>query len=43
MESATILTPLATTQKRPKIGFKDQLSLNAGQKYWREGNTFDLH
>ena len=24
-----------TTQKRPKNGFKDQLSLNAGQKYYR--------
>ena len=23
------------TLKRPKIGFQDQLSLNAGQKYWR--------
>ena len=22
-------------KKRPKIGFQDQLSLNAGQKYWR--------
>ena len=31
--------------KRPKIGFQDQLSLNAGQKYYRRGafcNTFDL-
>ena len=32
--------------KRPKTGFQDQLSLNAGQKYCRmlQGcNTFDLH
>ena len=26
--------------KRPKIGFQDQLALNAGQKFC---NTFDLH
>ena len=32
--------------KRPKIGFQDQYSLNAGQKYCRRGafcNRFDLH
>ena len=29
--------------KRPNIGFQDQLSLNAGQKYCRIRNTFDLH
>ena len=34
--------------KRPKVGFQDQLSLNAGQKYCRmlRGafcNNFDLH
>ena len=32
--------------KRLKIGFQDQLSLNAGQKYCKRGafcNTFDLH
>ena len=32
--------------KRPKIGFRDQLLFNAGQKNCRMGafcNTFDLH
>ena len=31
--------------KRPKIGFQDQLSLHAGQKYCRmlQGDTFDHH
>ena len=37
------------SKRRPKIGFQDQLSLNAGQKYCRmlQGgafcNSFDLH
>ena len=40
---------LAATQKKTKIGFHDQLLLNAGQKYCRMlqagafCNTFDLH
>ena len=31
--------------KRPKIGFQDQLLINAGQRYCRMPlcNTFDLH
>ena len=31
--------------KKRKIGFQDQLSLNAGQKYGTKGktHTFDLH
>ena len=40
---ACVKRPLS---KRPKIGFQDQLSLNAGQKYCRMGtfcNTFDYH
>ena len=36
-----------TLPKRPKIGFQDQLLLNAGQKYCRMlrafCNTLDLH
>ena len=34
------------TLEKIKIGFQDQLSLNAGQKYCGRGafcNTFDLH
>ena len=33
------------TQKRQKIGFQDQILLNAGQKYCRmlQGDIFDLH
>ena len=29
--------------RRPKIGFQDQLLLNAGQKYCRMQETFNLH
>ena len=32
------------SKRRPKIGFQDRLSLNAGQKYCEAFcNTFDLH
>ena len=46
--STTVKPVLSNHSIRPKIGFSDQLSLNAGQKYSRmlQGafcNTFDLH
>ena len=31
------------SKRRPKFVFQDRLSLNAGQKYCRMLNTFDLH